>query len=294
MTMPNKTRSAAAPPDGPALAAFYGRVSTGKQDSSITDQDDRAEVYCASRPRPLVLDDGLRFTDSATSGGIPIDERPGGASLIAMLAGRTDVKHLVVTKLDRIGRDLLDGEKTLRWLDEHGVTLHILDLGGESISTAGPVGRLILQIVFAVAQWDRANIRNNIRTAMKQKLGRGEFTGGKPPYGCVARPTGRFKQRGDAQVEILELAEHPEEHAWLLRMLAWEAMDWGCQRIATALNREGCPPRTPGGVGIRMQFRAGPELRETTGEWRSGNVATILANSHTAKVRAQASEPVSQ
>jgi DNA invertase Pin-like site-specific DNA recombinase len=82
--------------------AGYGRVSTDKQDQSIELQ--RAELcrYCELKglPPPAL------FIDSDTSGSIPFaDREAAGALLQDCLAG--NYKHLVVAKIDRLGRDAI-------------------------------------------------------------------------------------------------------------------------------------------------------------------------------------------
>ena len=108
---------------------------------------------------------------------------PGRALLNRLQLG--DVKHLVVAKLDRLGRDVRDGLGVLEFLREHDITLHIVDLGGESISTQGHIGKLILTLMFAFAEWELGEIRDRTRKQMRRKFDLGELTGN-VPYGWDA------------------------------------------------------------------------------------------------------------
>lgn len=62
---------------------------------------------------------------------------------------------LVVTKLDRAGRDLRSLLETVETLDAKGVSLRILDFGGSTIDTKGAAGKLMLQMFGALAEFER-------------------------------------------------------------------------------------------------------------------------------------------
>jgi putative DNA-invertase from lambdoid prophage Rac len=64
---------------------------------------------------------------------------------------RDDV--LVVTKLDRLGRNSIDVQTTVRRLDEMGVRVHCLALGGVDLTS--PAGRMTMGVIAAVAQFER-------------------------------------------------------------------------------------------------------------------------------------------
>lgn len=265
------------------LAAFYGRVSTDKQDTSLDTQDERVAAYAAQKR--LNLRDDLQFTDEDTSGSIPFRQRAGGKLLLNTIElfakSSAPVRHLVVTKIDRLGRDSLDGELLMRRLRELGVTVHIIDLGGDSLSTAGFFGELIIKIIFAIAEWDRKNITQNIRTRMAHKRAQGELCG-TVPYGKVAVGTGRINPKTNK--EVMRLEPCPEEERWLLQMDAWRRSGWSYKRIAHELNRLGVPTKIPKGAPIcigRDPLTREKIMQPHSGLWRTGNVAGVLANRYT-------------
>jgi DNA invertase Pin-like site-specific DNA recombinase len=161
------------------LAAVYRRVSTDKQDESLTMQEERATAYTSFRG--LELRDGLTFSDPDTSGRIPIMDRTGGRALMNRLR-LGDVKHLIVAKLDRIGRNTRDALGVLEFLKENHIVLHIIDFGGETISTQGHMGKLILTMLLAVAEWEAGEIRDRTTKIMRGKFEKNELTGN-VPYG---------------------------------------------------------------------------------------------------------------
>lgn len=91
------------------------------------------------------------FSDSAVSGAVPAAARPGFADLLRQ-ARRGDTLH--VTAVDRLGRDALDVQATVRQLAAAGVEVHVLGLG----TLAGDAGGLILAVLAQVAELERRKI----------------------------------------------------------------------------------------------------------------------------------------
>lgn len=77
-------------------------------------------------------------------------ERKGFAKLVDRLEGG-DV--LVVTKLDRLGRNAMDVRSTVERLETMGVRVHCLALGGVDLTSAA--GKMTMQIISAVAEFER-------------------------------------------------------------------------------------------------------------------------------------------
>src|SRR4051812_40184838 len=124
--------------------AIYRRVSTDHQDGSLEVQEKRVLDY--AQYKQLTVSPGLTFSDPDTSGSIPILDRTGGRALLNRLQ-HGDIKHLIVAKLDRLGRNSLDFLTTLKTLDKLGVVLHITDFGGDSMSSQGHYGKMMLTIL---------------------------------------------------------------------------------------------------------------------------------------------------
>src|SRR5436305_1926340 len=64
------------------------------------------------------------------------------------------VTHVVVVKLDRLGRSAVDLLHTVEFLDSIGVVLHVVDLGGDSLSTQGAAGRLMFTVLAGMAEYE--------------------------------------------------------------------------------------------------------------------------------------------
>ena len=119
----------------------YARVSTVEQ----TTDNQLGEIRAAGfqvQPRRIVTE--------TISGSIAASERPGFARVIDRLE-EGDI--LVVTKLDRLGRNAMDVRKTVDQLDALGIKVHFLALGGVDLTS--PAGRMTMGVINSVAEFER-------------------------------------------------------------------------------------------------------------------------------------------
>jgi putative DNA-invertase from lambdoid prophage Rac len=119
----------------------YCRVSTTDQ---TTDNQIR-EIKAAG----FAIED-RRITTESISGSVPSMERPEFAKLHGKLE-REDV--LVVTKLDRLGRNAMDIRATVEQLADIGVRVHCLALGGVDLTSTA--GKMTMGVLAAVAEFER-------------------------------------------------------------------------------------------------------------------------------------------
>jgi putative DNA-invertase from lambdoid prophage Rac len=92
------------------------------------------------------------FNDNGVSGAVMAADRPGFAKLLEQIR-KGDTLH--VYAVDRLGRDALDVQTTVRTLMRDGVTVHVHGLGAIS----GDIGELILAVLAQVADLERRKIR---------------------------------------------------------------------------------------------------------------------------------------
>ena len=91
-----------------------------------------------------------RIIQETISGSIAISKRPEFTRLLEKLE---QGDKLIVTKLDRLGRDALDVNATVLRLADMGVKVHCLALGGVDLTS--PAGAMTMQVINAVAQFER-------------------------------------------------------------------------------------------------------------------------------------------
>lgn len=113
----------------------YCRVSTQDQTTDNQVQEIAAAGFIVEPQRAVV---------ETVSGSVPASERPGFRQLLNKLE-RGDV--LVVTKLDRLGRNAMDVRATVEGLAQEGIRVHCLALGGVDLSS--PAGRMTMGVIAA-------------------------------------------------------------------------------------------------------------------------------------------------
>lgn len=119
----------------------YCRVSTLEQ----TTENQRREIETAGFSVR-----SQRIIEEQISGSVTASERPGFNRLLDRLENG-DI--LIVTKLDRLGRNAMDIRKTVEQLAESGIRVHCLALGGVDLTS--PAGKMTMQVISAVAEFER-------------------------------------------------------------------------------------------------------------------------------------------
>jgi DNA invertase Pin-like site-specific DNA recombinase len=161
--------------------AVYTRKSTDegldKEFNSLDAQREACESYIASQRAEgwvLVRD---RYDDGGFSGGTL--DRPALKRLLADIEqGLIDV--VVLYKIDRLSRSLMDFAKLVETFEAHGVTFTSVT---QSFSTTTSMGRLTLNILLSFAQYEREIIGERIRDKVAASKARGMWMGGKVPLG---------------------------------------------------------------------------------------------------------------
>lgn len=87
---------------------------------------------------------------------------------------------LVVTKMDRLARDLRSLLATVEDLERRGIGLRILDFAGETINTKSPTGKMTLSVFGAFAEFERALMLERQRAGIEKAKGDGKYLGRKP------------------------------------------------------------------------------------------------------------------
>jgi DNA invertase Pin-like site-specific DNA recombinase len=96
-----------------------------------------------------------------------------------MLDGLSKGDILVVWKLDRLSRSLIDMLKIMERLDHAGVGFRSLT---ENIDTTTPAGRMMMQMIGSFAEFERAMIRERTRAGLKRAKDEGRVGGRRPKF----------------------------------------------------------------------------------------------------------------
>ena len=161
--------------------AIYVRKSTQyglQQDfNSLKAQQAICSAYIQSQQHKGWTEIQKVYEDAAQSGGTL--ERPAMQDLLADVErGRIDV--IVVYKLDRLSRSLLDFVRLLDVFQRYGVTFACIT---QNFDTADSLGRLVMNVLLTFAQFEREMTGDRIRDKRRAMCLKGMWSGGRPPLG---------------------------------------------------------------------------------------------------------------
>lgn len=161
--------------------AIYTRKSTEEglqQDFNTLDaQRESAEAYITAHKHEGWVSLADRYDDGGYTGGNL--DRPAFKRLISDVeAGRIDA--IVVYKIDRLSRSLLDFARVMELLERHNVALIAIT---QSLDTKTSMGRLTLNVLLSFAQFEREIISERTRDKIAAARRKGKFAGGKPLLG---------------------------------------------------------------------------------------------------------------
>lgn len=200
----------------------YIRVSTKEQAEtklSLTHQEEKIRALAVAHDHNLTR----MYNDAAESA--KDLNRPKVQELLREVeAGR--IGHVIIYKLDRLIRNVENLGYLLRLFEKKGVTLSSVQ---ESLDTSTASGRMVVNLLGMIAQWERETIAERTQVALDVKRKRGEKLGGIMPYGY--------------RVKSGKLIPHDAEQKILRGVLKARKEGRGYQDIAEALNEQRVKPR---------------------------------------------------
>ena len=213
--------------------AIYTRKSTEEglqQDfNSLDAQRESGEAYVASQKAEgwVCLPD--RYDDGGYTGGNM--ERPALQRLLEDIdAGKIDC--IVVYKVDRLSRSILDFSKIMERFEHCGVSFVSVT---QQFNTTHSMGRLTLNILLSFAQFEREIISERTRDKIAAARRKGKWMGGKPllGYDLVVAPGGsRLVVNEDEAARVQAIFEMYLEHERIAPVLqeldrrAWRTKQW--------------------------------------------------------------------
>ena len=150
--------------------------------------------------------------------------RPGVQKLLALVDG-SKVEAVIVAKLDRLTRSVKDLCALLERFERKRVALVSV---AESLDTGSAAGRLVINIMTAVSQWEREAIGERTRDAMSHKRRNGERVGN-IAYGYRLAGDDRHVEPDDGEQAVLTRIRALRRANKTLRAIAGELNDSGSQ-----------------------------------------------------------------
>jgi len=141
----------------------YCRVSTADQTTDNQVQEIASAGFAVTKQRVVC---------ETVSGSVPAFERKGFAKLVDRLE-ENDV--LVVSRLDRLGRNAMDVRATVERLASIGVRVHCLALGGVDLTSAA--GKMTMGVINAVAEFERDLLIERTQAGLRRAKAEGKAFG---------------------------------------------------------------------------------------------------------------------
>lgn len=208
--------------------AIYCRVSTIEQAEegySIDEQQLKLRQHCESKDDVVVE----LYEDRGISGK-NISGRPGLKKLLDD-ASKNKFDLVLVWKLNRISRNLYDILKIVDLLDKNNIAFRSLS---ESFETETPQGRLQLNIIGAIGEFERKTISENVKLGMSARAREGKWNGGKVlGYDIVEIPS-EGKKRKNTKLVINET-----EAMTIRRIFELYSKGNGYKAVVNTINKEG-------------------------------------------------------
>jgi len=204
-------------------AIGYARVSTDKQADRGVSLEAQTEKI-----RAMAVVHNAELVDIIVDGGESAKSlnRPGMERLLALVDSGA-VEAVIVAKLDRLTRSVKDLCTLLERFERREVTLISV---AESLDTGSAAGRLVLNIMTAVSQWEREAIGERTRDAMNHKRTNGERVGN-IAFG--------YRLSSDG----VHVEPEPTEQATIAAVAELRSNGMSLRRIAKDLNRRGIRTR---------------------------------------------------
>lgn len=162
-------------------------------------------------------------------------QRPGFQRALEMVE-RGEAEGVAVAKLDRFSRSVADAAKALERLEAAGGVLLAADLG---MDTSTPAGKLMRNVLMALAEFELERIRDSWKDATSKAIGRGVYVSPKVPIGYTRGDDGRLvvdpetaqavrsiflgRAAGESWGSICERLDRkwPQESSWTPQRIQW-------------------------------------------------------------------------
>lgn len=206
------------------MVVGYCRVSTNRQAVFGISLEAQAEkIRCTATAH------GIELSEMIVDAGESARNlhRPGMERLLRMVDAR-EVEQVVIASLSRLTRSVSDLALLLDRFRRHNVTLISVQ---ESLDTGSAAGRLVMNIMCSVSQWEREILSERTRDAMFQKKLNGERVGN-IPFG--------YRLADD----LKHVTPEPEEQRIVSMMLRLQKQGHSLRAIAADLNVKGCKTRS--------------------------------------------------
>ncbi|WP_440256273.1 recombinase family protein [Candidatus Avelusimicrobium sp.] len=187
--------------------AIYTRKSTehglDMEFNSLQNQEEACKAYILSQAFNQ-WEYYKTYSDGGISGGTM--ERPGLLQMLADIRARK-IQMVVVYKVDRLSRSIIDFHKMMQEFDKYGCNFVSIT---QSFDTSNSMGKLTLNMLLSFAQFEREVSAERVRDKIAASKAKGLWMGGTPPIGYDAKERQLIVNEGEAQLVRLIFQKYIE------------------------------------------------------------------------------------
>jgi site-specific DNA recombinase len=184
-------------------AIGYVRVSTEEQaKEGISLENQRAKIQAYCRLHDFELDD---IIEDAGKSGKDLN-REGVQAIIKRIQDR-EIDAVIVYKLDRLSRRVIDTLNLIELMKRHKVVFHSIT---DNIDTKTAMGKFFLNIMASLAQMERDLISERTKDALWMKIIKNERAG-QIPYGWELAPDGKALTAKEDEQEVIQLIRNRKD-----------------------------------------------------------------------------------
>lgn len=207
-------------------AMGYVRVSTDEQARegiSLDNQKAKIESYCTLHDMELI---GI-VEDAGKSGK---DLNREGIQRLMEFTKKHQTHAVVVYKLDRLSRRVIDTLTLIELFQRHSVAFHSLS---ESIDTSSALGKFFLNVMASLSQMERDLISERTRDALQHKISNHERAG-QIPYGWTLDEDGNTLTKNPREQEAINLIRDLHDKGYSYRAICRELEKEGYRPVGKA------------------------------------------------------------
>jgi DNA invertase Pin-like site-specific DNA recombinase len=222
----------------PLRCLIYTRTSTeeglNQEFNSLAAQREAAEAYIASQRQLGWILVSERYDDGGYTGGNL--ERPALQQLLGDIE-RGNIDCILVYKVDRLSRSLLDFARLMEIFERHRISLVSVT---QPLNTTTSLGRLTLNILLSFAQFEREMIADRTRDKMAAARRKGKWVGGTPVLGYdVAVAGGKLVVNPDEASRVQAIFSlYVERRSLDAVLVEMQARQWTTKRWTTREGKE--------------------------------------------------------
>lgn len=204
----------------------YIRVSTGKQaDSGLSLEAQLTKIKAQCAVSDVFIDEIISDAGHSAKN----VSRPGMERLIKLVE-ENKVEAVIIKKIDRLTRSVRDLNYLIELFNKHKTRLISVE---DSLDTTSATGRLMINLIGSISQWERDVISERTCDALDAKRARGEKTGGAVPFGYLVDDAGKLMPEPHEQI-VLDIIRKMREENQSYYMIALK-LNQGGYRTKTGL-----------------------------------------------------------